>query len=90
MLVFAGEAFDTDNEHKRLKSLFIGKLMMKAACFVSAQNDVIGLLTLDAVLLSAQTSSEAPLYLQCVWPVWSMCCTSLPWMGRYSCAATGD
>lgn len=25
MLVFAGEAFDTDNEHKRLKSLLIGK-----------------------------------------------------------------
>lgn len=24
MLVFAGEAFDIDNEHKRLKSLLIG------------------------------------------------------------------
>lgn len=24
MLVFAGEAFDLDNEHKRLKSLLIG------------------------------------------------------------------
>ena len=24
MLVFAGEAFDTDNEHKRLKSLLLG------------------------------------------------------------------
>ncbi|TMS12379.1 Ribosome production factor 2-like protein [Larimichthys crocea] len=26
MLVFAGEAFDTDNEHKRLKSLLTGRL----------------------------------------------------------------
>lgn len=26
MLLFAGEAFDTDGEHKRLKSLLIGKV----------------------------------------------------------------
>lgn len=68
MLVFAGEAFDTDNEHKRLKSLFIGnlKLLMKGVCSVLAENDVIGLLSLPPVLSSAQTSSEAPQYLQCV------------------------
>lgn len=34
MLLFAGEAFDTDNEHKRLKSLLIGW------CFVQTEPDV--------------------------------------------------
>lgn len=35
MLLFAGEAFDTDNEHKRLKSLLIGWY------FVQTEPDVL-------------------------------------------------
>lgn len=77
MLLFAGEAFDTDNEHKRLKSLLIG------GYFVQTQPDV--LFHTNSVneadqrqtfLPPRQTFSEVQMCLRCVWPGWSMFCTS--------------
>lgn len=92
MLVFAGEAFDTDNEHKRLKSLLIGiHQLYSVNVFLSFRWKlrVFVLLLIRVLFLVFQTSSEVPLCLRCVWQVWNMFCTSLPWMGKSTCAATG-
>lgn len=100
MLVFAGEAFDIDNEYKRLKSLLIGNaliILKQSLDFQSAKSGCPTSQTSEGCLSSqtnngcptSQTSSGVPLCLQCVWQGWNMFFTSLHWMEKYSCAATG-
>lgn len=76
MLIFAGEAFDTDNEHKRLKSLLIGRHCEGVIC-VHLKRMLCFVFSFVGVCVS-QTSSEVPPCRRCVWQVWNMFCTSLP------------
>lgn len=76
MLLFAGEAFDTDNEHKRLKSLLIGW------CFVQTEPDVwfhtngVKLIKDKHFCPPVKTFSEVQMCPRCVWLGWSTFCTS--------------
>lgn len=89
MLVFAGDSFNTDNEYKRLKSLLIGKYT-ESQWLQNGFTAVDHMCTTLFTIIHCQTSLEAQLCLRSVWLVWNTYCTSLPWMERSTCAATGS
>lgn len=89
MLVFAGDSFNTDNEYKRLKSLLIGKYT-ESQWLQNGFTAVDHMCTTLFTIIHCQTSLEAQLCLRSVWLVQNTYCTSLPWMERSTCAATGS